>query len=132
MVTCNFQFAFKLVFLLLLFPTLVRILHRRFRITHVGKVPFASNISQNILTFFLKSSGVGFGISIGSFLKFSFSSYPDRKNNATQKNAKTLIQVSMKVIMTQIETKETSVESSVWGIPPPKFIPSVYFSFYFS
>ena len=70
MVTRNFQFSFKFFFLLLLFLDWPRLLRRRFRITHVVQVPLTSNISQKCLTFSLKYSRVGFGISVGLFLGF--------------------------------------------------------------
>ena len=72
MATRNFQFAFNLVVFFLFLITQPRLLHRRFRIMHVLQVPFTSNISQKCLTFFLKSSGVGFCISVGFCLNISF------------------------------------------------------------
>ena len=77
---------------------------------HVVNEPITSNISQKYQMFFLKYSLLGVGVSVGICLKiyFVFSRWAQQIHVNVFDN--TLIQVSVNLIMTQIETRETVVE----------------------
>ena len=96
---------------------------------HVVNEPITSNISQKCQTFSL-----GIFNSRGWYLnrdlfKYLFHLLLIFTTTPCKKNSKTLIQVSMKLITSQRETREYVVKYFGWVLTPPKSVASVDLSF---